>query len=426
MNHIIASAGRVPTSRLVAVLSSDLREFIGTGMLTFKHRFDNYDEVKLVAKASEIWLIFWSKILPVGHLTDSCEVAKSQTLEAILLPFSQIKDQLHTTTLSPIKIRHLFLTGFLINILQPMLSRLIEIIALAPSTSPVTSLHPSQMPPPSQEELQRILQMSLVLATQARPSLFSPFRSIDENKDLDKQVRENVEALGKAVRWRMNATKRKDDETISQSNFSVTDEFGIPKDGNVAAPKRHSLHRGPSLSQSGRFRRRGWRASTNMSQVYGEDPTPMGMGPSRQNSEFGYLTQEWASSVREEEEDDEDRDTTPGQSFAPGPGGVTGTTSRQDASYTTTSTVMTEDPATYGGASVTTASTMRGNSDLIGVGRGTSDWHDSQQTPQAITGYGRRRREMSTDSADSAETQTTPTAAIPELRRRDTGRVWTD
>jgi len=347
-----------------------------------------------------------------------------QTLEAILLPFSQIKDQLHTTTLSPIKIRHLFLTGFLINILQPILSRLIEIIALAPSSSPVTSLHPSQMPPPSQEELQRILQMSLVLSTQAKPSSFSPFRSIDENKEHDKQVRENVEALGKAVRWRMNAMKRKDDEAISQSNFSVTDEFGIPKDGNVAAPKRHSLHRGPSLSQSGRFRRRGWRASTNMSQVYGEEPTPMGMGPSRQNSEFGYLTQEWASSLREEEEDDEDKDTTPGQSFAPGTTTGTGTTSRHDASYATNSTVMTEDPGTYGGASAMTASTMRGNSDL--VGKAIGDWEDSQQTPQAITGYGRRKREMSTDSTDSAETQTTPTAPIPDLRRRDTGRVWTD
>jgi hypothetical protein len=219
----------------------------------------------------------------------------------------------------------------------------------------------------------------------------------------------------------MNALKRKGDDENTSQNFSVIDEFGIPKDGNAAAPKRHSLHRGPSLSQSGRFRRRGWRASTHMPQVYGEEPTPMEM--SRQNSEFGYLsqmqTQEWASSVREEDEDDEeDRDTTPGQSFAPG----TGPTVRQDASYAI-SGMMTETPTTYGGISAMTASTMRGNSNLVGDNGGLEmqDWDSTQQTPQAaIIGYGRRRRERSTDSAATETDQTTPTAA-PEIRRRETG-----
>ena len=68
LSHIVASAGRVPTSRLVAVLSSDLREFIGSGMLTYKSKFDIYDEVKLVSKASEQWVHFWTKILPVSQL----------------------------------------------------------------------------------------------------------------------------------------------------------------------------------------------------------------------------------------------------------------------------------------------------------------------------------------------------------------------
>jgi hypothetical protein len=267
--------------------------------------------------------------------------------------------------------------------------------------------------------------MSLVLATQAKPSTFYPFRSIDENREYDKQCRENVEALGKAVRWRMNAIKRKEEENTennSQSQYSVAvDEYGIPKDGNVAAPKRHSLHRGPSLSQSGRFRRRGWRASTNMSQVYGDDPTPLGMA-SRQNSEFGYLnnaqTQEWASSVREE---DEDEDTTPGQSFAPIPapaGAGIGQGGRGDASYATTA--FTETPATYsGGMSAMTASTMRGNSHLVGMGGGWEyDQDRDQQTPQA-----EYRRGMRETSADSSELTPTAAAPIPEIRRRDTGRL---
>lgn len=386
-------------------------------MLTFKAKFDNYEESKLVAKATEEWTFFWNVILPVIILTWFVRASTDdQNLEGILLPFSQIKDQLHTTTESSIKIRHLLLTGYLINILQPMLTRLIEIIALAPSSSPNTSLHPSQLPHPTQGELQKILQMSLVLATQAKCSTFYPFRSSEENREYDKQARENVEALGKAVRWRLSAYRRKEDESsaTSQGNLAVTDEYGIPKDGNVAAPKRHSVHRGPSLSQSGRFRRRGWRASTNMSQVYGDEPTPS--GPSRQNSELGYLnsaqasTSEWVSGVREE---DEDEDTTPGQSFA-GLGGQ----NREYATYASTITVDT--PSTYTNtypASAMTTSTMRGNGGLIGGGVRdlVQGEYDDQQTPQAIHP---RRRQTSTESSE-----TTPTAPIPDIRRRDTGRL---
>lgn len=68
LSHIIASSGRVPTSRLIAVLASDLREFIGSGMLTFKAKFDNYDEIKLVARVAEQWTFFWAQVLPVSLL----------------------------------------------------------------------------------------------------------------------------------------------------------------------------------------------------------------------------------------------------------------------------------------------------------------------------------------------------------------------
>lgn len=419
LSHIIASSGRVPTSRLIAVLASDLREFIGSGMLTFKAKFDNYDEVKLVARVAEQWQFFWAQVLPVSHVGQSMvgrRVASSdrvQYLEGILLPFTQIKDQAHSTSLSPIHVRNLLLTGYLIHILQPILSRLVEIIALAPSTSPSVTLHPSQLPQPASTDLQRILQMSLVLATQAKCSSFYPFRSADENRENDKQTRESVDALGKAVRWRMNAIKRKEVElgTMSPSVGPgvgvLTDEFGLPKDGNTAAPKRHSLHRGPSLSQSGRFRRRGWRASTNMSQVYGEEPAPAlgtgvgggGGGPSRQNSDYGsmYPAPEWHDSVLEEDEDDS---TTPGQSYAAqfqgGGGGM-------DGSYATT--MMSETPTTYYG----TASTIRGNS------VGADEWAGSQKTPQAGT-FPRRRQTSGNGSRES-------TPGPPEVRRRETGRL---
>lgn len=257
--------------------------------------------------------------------------------------------------------------------------------------------------------------MSLVLATQAKCSSFYPFGSVDENREYDKQVRENVDALGKAVRWRMNAMKRKEDELGSPSASSwggggggvMTDEFGLPKDGNTAAPKRHSLHRGPSLSQSGRSRRRGWRASTNMSQVYGDDPTPTTgtMGPpSRQNSDFGslYPLQDWHGSVLEEDEDD---NTTPGQSYAAQlqrAGGGTGG-GPTDGSFATTA-MMSETPTTY---TSTAPSTMRGYSVV-------DEWANSQKTPQAGGMFPRRRQTSGNGSRES-------TPGPPEVRRRGTG-----
>jgi hypothetical protein len=78
-----------------------------------------------------------------------------------------------------------------------------------------------------------------------------------------------------------------------------------------------------------------------------------------------------------------------------------------------------ETPSTYTNtypSSAMTASTMRGNSNL--VGRGEEDWGQyEQQTPQAGPGYPRRRQ-----TSTSTESETTPTATVPDIRRRDTGR----
>jgi hypothetical protein len=288
--------------------------------------------------------------------------------------------------------------------------------------------------------------MSLILATQARCSLYYPFRSGEENHEYDKQIRENLDELSKSVRWRMCATKRQQDELASPSSVrdgAVTDEFGMPKDGSASAPKRHSIHRGPSLSQSGRYRRRGWRASANMSQVYGEEPTPtatataasfipMSMpmsvsgsgsgsrGPSRQNSDYGYPYtanggyQEWHPTLAEE--DDEDDNTTPGQSYA-----YTGPPSRDG--YTTNPSVMSETPSTY---TSTSASTLRGYEQGYGNGGGQVDWEASQMTTQVQTGNGPggmfpRRRQ--TSGPGSRSSTPGPGAGPPDIRRRETGRI---
>ena len=64
-SHIIATSQRASPSRLVAVLSSDLRDFIASGMLTLKAKLETLDEAKMVSRAAEVWSFFWAQVLPV-------------------------------------------------------------------------------------------------------------------------------------------------------------------------------------------------------------------------------------------------------------------------------------------------------------------------------------------------------------------------
>jgi hypothetical protein len=48
------------------VLTSDLREFIASGMLTLKAKFETLEEGKIVSRAAEVWSFFWAQVLPVS------------------------------------------------------------------------------------------------------------------------------------------------------------------------------------------------------------------------------------------------------------------------------------------------------------------------------------------------------------------------
>lgn len=143
-----------------------------------------------------------------------------QYLEGVFLPFTQVMD---VPASSYVPVRHILLSGFLVHILLPLLSRLVPLLATSPDTK--------------EPELQRILQMSLVLLTQAK---FSSFVPAQENRD--GEIRQTVESLGKTVRRRISS--------------------GIDE----TQPKQSRLSRGASLSSNGRWRRRGWRASTTFGQ----------------------------------------------------------------------------------------------------------------------------------------------------------------
>lgn len=65
-SHIIATSQRAQPARIVALLTSDLREFVASGMLTLKAKFETLEESKIVARASEVWSFFWAQVLPVS------------------------------------------------------------------------------------------------------------------------------------------------------------------------------------------------------------------------------------------------------------------------------------------------------------------------------------------------------------------------
>jgi len=244
--------------------------------------------------------------------------------------------QAPTVSSPPIPVRHLLLSGFLLHILLPLLSRLIPLIT--------TSADNRAIPPPTAPDLQRILQMSLVLSTQAKYSSLFPLRDANDNSRRDEEIRNHVESLGKAARWRSSAGE-------SPQTRSV---------------QRQSLQRGPSMNQ-GRHRRRGWRASTKSGQQWG-----VGQDAARLNSESVQAPeQQWGRPGVDDEDDDDT--STPGQSYAyPRTG---------ESSYATMTTGSTLTAGAMGGESL-------------------ASYGESQRTPQAEFGMRRPNRSESSGSSE--------------------------
>ncbi|WVF67468.1 hypothetical protein IAT40_002224 [Kwoniella sp. CBS 6097] len=314
-SHIVATSQRYPSQRVVSLLTADLREFVGSGMLTLKAKFETLEEGKVVSRAAEVWNFFWAQVLPY--------------VEGVFIPFTQLRDvstnssSSYLATLStPIAVRHLLLSGFLLHILLPLLPRLVPQITSDSPSSPSAST----FPPPTSQELARILQMSLVLSTQARYSSFFPPSGSSAgaaHRDRDEEVRESVESLGNSVRWRIQQNEMELNAHAGlggSANSPVKASPGVTGSGSIGVglPKRASLQRGPSLSQSGRYRRRGWRASANLglglNQYNGAGAGGAGMSQfgtmSRQNSGDPGPTgnaerDRWGRPRLEEEDEDE-------------------------------------------------------------------------------------------------------------------------
>ncbi|EIW68425.1 hypothetical protein TREMEDRAFT_19618, partial [Tremella mesenterica DSM 1558] len=62
-SHILATAQRAPSNRLVIMLTSDLRDFIVSGMRTLQAKFETLEDAKVVSRAAEVWSFFWAQVL---------------------------------------------------------------------------------------------------------------------------------------------------------------------------------------------------------------------------------------------------------------------------------------------------------------------------------------------------------------------------
>ncbi|EJT50474.1 hypothetical protein A1Q1_00215 [Trichosporon asahii var. asahii CBS 2479] len=224
-SHISSASQRTPASRLVHVLTSDLRDLIASGMFTLKAKFDGLEENKLVSRTAEVWNFFWGQILPIRDVPSSSTARPAAIIQE-----------------PPIPVRHILLSAFLLHILLPLLPRLIPLVAAIQTED-------------GGPDLQRLLQMSLVLSTQARYSSFFPTLSPHEAHLRDEETRESVEELGRAVRWSMAvAGQRQEQRPAPERQHS--NASSIDSGNGSAAPTRPTLQRGPSVSQAGRLRRR--------------------------------------------------------------------------------------------------------------------------------------------------------------------------
>ena len=53
------------------MLTSDFRDFVASGMLTLKAKFETLEEAKMINRAAEVWSFFWAQVLPVSPASNS-------------------------------------------------------------------------------------------------------------------------------------------------------------------------------------------------------------------------------------------------------------------------------------------------------------------------------------------------------------------
>lgn len=306
-----------------------MRDLVSSGMLTLKSRLEG-DDARLLERMAETWWFFWTHVISVSI---SIEVMLTgQYIEGIFLPFSQLQnanptgptyDEDSPIPQQPVPVRHIILSGYLVHILLPLLPRINSLVAspltaLASSSSTAVPNDTTRLTNARDVDLQRILQMSLVLSTQAAYSSFYPFSTDDAGVAAarDYEVSTSVVELSKIVRRRIDGALS---DTGDDGDGQRNNTFAGISTGRAGIQRK--------VSMLGR-RRKGWRVSAMPDLDLGAlslhpnsatTAAATGAGPSgrvsRQQSEVqGEALGRWGQPNDFDEDDD---DPTPINRFAP-------------------------------------------------------------------------------------------------------------
>ena len=276
--HITATTQRAAPSKVTAVLITDLREFIASGMLTLKTRLEG-DPATLVERMSETWFFFWTRVLGVSlpalgsRLTARVErpeiqLIHVQYIQGAFLPFSKLQNTPTPSSPLPhslIPVRQLLLSGFLYHVLVPSLPALLSLLStpedtlsVPPSSSATSMAHTSAI---TDIALKRTQRMALILSSQASYSAIRPLAAGEGTTKedalaiaatVDQDVRDQLDDLAGLVKWRMDRL------TAGAAGSSVHGK--APGQGGAQSTNAGSGGVSRTASVIGR-RRKGWRAS---------------------------------------------------------------------------------------------------------------------------------------------------------------------
>ncbi|CED82092.1 HbrB-like [Phaffia rhodozyma] len=257
-NHIQSTFTRYP-SRAIPSLITDLKDILGSGMLTLQAKLQGVTDGKLIGRLVELWVFFWSAIVPlvegiflplgsdplilnahsarpritsdnsrskrpaasigsaIGAVgagsanfgpglssstsSSSAPVLRNGSFYASSLPTMSSGLSAGSSSKAfetqPIDVRQHLLTLFLLSILRALVPRTVKLL--------VSPEEVGKRSPPSQQQLARLQQMALILMTQADPAIVAGPETVTEptlatsHSEDTHGLRESLESLLRAV-----------------------------------------------------------------------------------------------------------------------------------------------------------------------------------------------------------------------------------
>lgn len=265
-SHITATFARYSSpARVLATLTADLRDILGSGMLTLEaklHAVD--DDDRLVSRLVEVWVFFWTTVVPYVEgiflpLTLDPRIVEAVAVERAAAPGGDDDDSQPAST-HAIDARLHLLTLFLVSLLHPHLPRILPLLA-------------PPHPLPSPAHLARLQQMALVLLTQSDPDVTGGLESHARTTSSDGHgVRAGLESLLRSVGAATRA------RTQGSADYSLSGSGGPTGLGSTPVKKAADNHRRGGWI-AGKHRRNYSQAAAEIPSATPEDLDPVSPSP---------------------------------------------------------------------------------------------------------------------------------------------------